>query len=96
MFALFTYIAPILTEVTQVSEHGISWTLLLMGVGLTLGNIVGAVGGLAFIREPDDDFPTHRDIFRSIQLDKLLITGRGSDTLLVVCCGIFSRACLAN
>ncbi|HHL2560516.1 TPA: MFS transporter [Yersinia enterocolitica] len=41
MFALFTYIAPILTEVTQVSEHGISWTLLLMGVGLTLGNIVG-------------------------------------------------------
>lgn len=41
MFALFTYIAPILTEVTQVSEHGISWILLLMGVGLTLGNIVG-------------------------------------------------------
>lgn len=41
MFALFTYIAPILTEVTQVSEHGVSWTLLLMGVGLTLGNIVG-------------------------------------------------------
>ncbi|CNL21798.1 MFS transporter [Yersinia aldovae] len=41
MFALFTYIAPILTEVTHVSEHGVSWTLLLMGVGLTLGNIVG-------------------------------------------------------
>ncbi|CNI72941.1 MFS transporter [Yersinia bercovieri] len=41
MFALFTYIAPILTEVTQVSEQGVSWTLLLMGVGLTLGNIVG-------------------------------------------------------
>ncbi|CNF12443.1 MFS transporter [Yersinia mollaretii] len=41
MFALFTYIAPILTDVTQVSEQGVSWTLLLMGVGLTLGNIVG-------------------------------------------------------
>lgn len=41
MFALFTYIAPILTEVTQVSEQGVSWTLLLMGGGLTLGNIVG-------------------------------------------------------
>ncbi|CNK36935.1 MFS transporter [Yersinia mollaretii] len=41
MFALFTYIAPILTEVTKVSEQGVSWTLLLMGVGLTLGNIVG-------------------------------------------------------
>lgn len=41
MFALFTYIAPILAEVTQVSDQGISWTLLLMGLGLTLGNIVG-------------------------------------------------------
>ncbi len=41
MFALFTYIAPLLTEVTGVSASGVSWTLLLMGVGLTVGNIVG-------------------------------------------------------
>ncbi|CNE85143.1 putative sugar transport protein [Yersinia nurmii] len=41
MFALFTYIAPLLTEVTKVSASGVSWTLLLMGLGLTLGNIVG-------------------------------------------------------
>lgn len=41
MFALFTYIAPVLTEVTGVSEHGVSWTLLLIGLGLTIGNVVG-------------------------------------------------------
>lgn len=41
MFALFTYIAPVLTDVTGVSPQGVSWTLLLMGVGLTLGNIAG-------------------------------------------------------
>lgn len=50
MFALFTYIAPLLTEVTGVSSHGMSWTLLLMGVGLTLGNILG--GRLADWRLP--------------------------------------------
>lgn len=41
MFALFTYIAPVLTDITGVSPHGVSWTLLLMGVGLTVGNVLG-------------------------------------------------------
>jgi DHA1 family inner membrane transport protein len=41
MFALFTYVAPLLGEVTGVSPKGITWTLLLIGLGLTLGNIIG-------------------------------------------------------
>lgn len=41
VFALFTYIAPLLGEVTGVSPRGVTWTLLLIGVGLTLGNIIG-------------------------------------------------------
>ena len=41
MFALFTYIAPVLTDITGVSPHGVSWTLLLMGLGLTVGNVLG-------------------------------------------------------
>ncbi|WP_263260522.1 MFS transporter [Pseudomonas sp. RIT-PI-S] len=41
MFALFTYIAPLLGEVTGVSDRGITFTLLLIGLGLTLGNVVG-------------------------------------------------------
>jgi DHA1 family inner membrane transport protein len=41
MFTLFTYIAPILSELTHVSPRGISATLLLLGVGLTVGNFIG-------------------------------------------------------
>ncbi|MGH8432956.1 MAG: MFS transporter [Pseudomonas sp.] len=41
MFALFTYIAPLLGEVTGVSPAGVTWTLLLIGLGLTLGNVIG-------------------------------------------------------
>ncbi|MGV8843299.1 MAG: MFS transporter [Pseudomonas sp.] len=41
VFALFTYIAPLLGEVTGVTPRGVTWTLLLIGLGLTLGNIIG-------------------------------------------------------
>ncbi|MGE9763428.1 MFS transporter [Pseudomonas sp. PDM20] len=41
VFALFTYVAPLLGEVTQVSPRGITWSLVLIGLGLTLGNILG-------------------------------------------------------
>ncbi|MBF3290257.1 MFS transporter, partial [Pseudomonas aeruginosa] len=41
MFALFTYVAPLLGEVTGVSPRGVTWTLLLIGVGLTVGNVIG-------------------------------------------------------
>ncbi len=41
MFALFTYIAPLLGEVTGVSPEGVTWTLLLIGLGLTVGNLLG-------------------------------------------------------
>ncbi|MDU8427799.1 MFS transporter [Pseudomonas syringae pv. actinidifoliorum] len=41
MFTLFTYIAPLLGEVTGVSPQGVTWTLLLIGLGLTAGNVIG-------------------------------------------------------
>lgn len=41
MFTLFTYIAPLLRDVTGVSPEGVSWTLFLIGIGLTIGNLVG-------------------------------------------------------
>ncbi|NNG73343.1 MFS transporter [Rhizobium laguerreae] len=41
MFALFTYIAPLLRDVTGVSPEGVTWTLFLIGLGLTIGNLVG-------------------------------------------------------
>ena len=41
LFAVFTYIAPILQQVTGTSAHGVTFMLLLFGAGLTLGNAVG-------------------------------------------------------
>lgn len=41
MFALFSYIAPMLIHITGISADGVSWTLFLMGAGLTLGNTLG-------------------------------------------------------
>jgi DHA1 family inner membrane transport protein len=41
LFCVFTYIAPLLENVTHISAHGVSLVLLLLGVGLTAGNLVG-------------------------------------------------------
>jgi DHA1 family inner membrane transport protein len=41
IFAMFTYIAPLLNVITHVSPRGVSYTLFLIGTGLTLGNVVG-------------------------------------------------------
>ncbi|OON39542.1 MFS transporter [Izhakiella australiensis] len=41
MFALFSYIAPLLLQVTGISNRGVSWTLFLIGAGLTVGNVLG-------------------------------------------------------
>jgi DHA1 family inner membrane transport protein len=41
MFALFTYVAPLLEQVTKVTPRGVTWILFLIGVGLTVGNYFG-------------------------------------------------------
>lgn len=41
MFALFTYVAPLLREVSGVSPAGVAATLFVIGLGLTLGNYLG-------------------------------------------------------
>ena len=41
LFSVFTYIAPILENVTRESPHQVTWVLLLFGVGLTFGNLLG-------------------------------------------------------
>jgi DHA1 family inner membrane transport protein len=41
LFSVFTYITPLLQEVTGVSPHGVTMVLLLFGVGLTIGNFAG-------------------------------------------------------
>ncbi|MFS2156566.1 MFS transporter [Pseudomonas sp. Pseusp122] len=41
LFSVFTYIAPILQDITGVSPHGVTIMLLIFGVGLTVGSILG-------------------------------------------------------
>ncbi|HTJ29569.1 MAG TPA: MFS transporter [Acidobacteriaceae bacterium] len=41
LFCVFTYIAPMLSAVTHVSPRGITWVLVLFGIGITIGNLAG-------------------------------------------------------
>ncbi|MFC0212986.1 MFS transporter [Paenibacillus chartarius] len=41
LFAVFTYITPLLVQVTGFAEHSVTWILILFGCGVTIGNIVG-------------------------------------------------------
>ncbi|QGZ60735.1 MFS transporter [Paraburkholderia acidisoli] len=41
LFSVFTYITPILEDVTAFSPHEVTFVLLLFGVGLTVGNTLG-------------------------------------------------------
>ena len=41
VFAVFTYIQPLLTQVTGFAESGVSVILLMFGVGMVLGNVIG-------------------------------------------------------
>ncbi|MFC0193522.1 MFS transporter [Aureimonas pseudogalii] len=42
LFSLYTYIAPILTDVTRIPAPSVPYVLLVFGVGMTIGNLVGA------------------------------------------------------
>ena len=41
LFCVFTYITPMLEDITHVSPHAVTIILLLFGVGITIGNLVG-------------------------------------------------------
>jgi DHA1 family inner membrane transport protein len=42
VYAPFTYIAPLLTDVAGFSSSALPWLLALFGLGLVLGNVIGA------------------------------------------------------
>lgn len=41
LFAVFTYITPLLVDITGFAEHSVTWILVLFGIGVTVGNIIG-------------------------------------------------------
>jgi DHA1 family inner membrane transport protein len=40
-FAVYSYVAPLTTEVTGLSAAAVPWALVTLGLGMTLGNILG-------------------------------------------------------
>ncbi len=42
LFATFSYITPMMTNVTGYADSSITWLLVLFGLGMTVGNLVGA------------------------------------------------------
>jgi DHA1 family inner membrane transport protein len=41
LFSVFTYITPLLEDVTGISPRGVTGALLMIGVGFTVGNLMG-------------------------------------------------------
>jgi DHA1 family inner membrane transport protein len=41
LFSLFTYITPMLMQISGFAEHSVTWILVLFGIGVTLGNLIG-------------------------------------------------------
>ncbi|WP_418276499.1 MFS transporter [Isoptericola jiangsuensis] len=41
LFAVYTYVAPTITGVTGMSEGAVPWVLAIMGVGMTVGTLLG-------------------------------------------------------
>ncbi|UUZ92631.1 MFS transporter [Paenibacillus sp. P25] len=41
LFAVFTYITPLLVQITGFAEHSVTWILILFGHGVTAGNMIG-------------------------------------------------------
>lgn len=41
VFAFFTYITPVLQHITGFGDHAVDFTLVVFGVGVTVGNLIG-------------------------------------------------------
>ncbi len=41
LFAVYTYVAPLVTDVTRLSSAMVPWVLVVVGLGMTVGNFVG-------------------------------------------------------
>jgi len=41
LFAVYTYVAPLVTDVTHLSLAMVPWVLVVVGLGMTVGNFIG-------------------------------------------------------
>jgi len=62
-FAVYSYVAPLVTDVAGLSDGFVPWALVLFGIGMTVGNLIG--GRLADLRRGHQPFGAqHRQLAR--------------------------------
>jgi DHA1 family inner membrane transport protein len=49
-FSVYSYIAPVTTQVTGLSAAAVPWVLVALGAGMALGNAVGGIAGDRHLR----------------------------------------------
>ena len=90
LFSVFTYIKPLLTEVTGVAVDDVTFILLLFGGGMTVGNLLG--GRLADWRL----MPTAIGALVLVAVTQVALAGFGADPAitisLIVLWGVLSFA----
>jgi len=67
-FAVYTYVAPLTTEVTGLPAAAVPWALVTLGLGMTLGNFVGGWAA---------DRGVLRTLFVSFAVFAVALTGLG-------------------
>ena len=86
VFVVFTYIAPILEQVSGFSPRGVTLILVLFGVGLTIGNTIGGkladralmpslMGILVALAVVMAVFATHEPLARSAAIVTIFVWG---------------------
>jgi DHA1 family inner membrane transport protein len=81
LFAVFSFIAPILGEVTGLAPGAIAGALVLFGVGMTTG---GFVGGHLADRRPQLALPATIAVLISVMAAFALSTANASGTLVLL------------
>ncbi|AQS39882.1 MFS transporter [Shewanella psychropiezotolerans] len=89
--ALYGYIAPIATHITGYSEDAVTWILVIVGLGLIIGNTLGG-------RSSDKDLRKASMFWAIAMIVSLIIVGLVIDNpiLLIVALFVFGIASFAN
>jgi DHA1 family inner membrane transport protein len=88
---VYGYIAPIAMHITGFSEHAVTWILVIVGLGLILGNTLGG-------RSSDKDLQKASMFWAIAMIVSLLLVGFALDSqvMFVIAVFVFGVASFAN
>lgn len=88
---VYGYIAPIAMHITGFSEHAVTWILVIVGLGLILGNTLGG-------RSSDKNLQKSSMFWAIAMIVSLLLVGFALDSkvMFVIAVFVFGIASFAN